>query len=310
MDNNRMDFSVVIPVYGCSQCLKELSFRLEEVFNQINKDYEIIFVDDCSLDDSWNTIADIKLDNPNVRAFRLSRNFGQHAAIYAGLSKSVGEWVVVMDCDLQDKPEEIPTLFNHVSSGEYKVALGYRVLRQDSYFKKIGSLIFYKLLGFLTDTEQNPNVANFGVYHRDVIRAVLEMPEQSRYFPTMIQWVGYKKTLVKIEHGARIHGQSAYSLRKLIRLGLQVSIAFSNKPMRLMVWVGIVMSLFSMIVAMYYTFSAVLGRIVVQGWAALMVSIWFLSGLIIMCLGVCGIYIGTTFSEVKRRPIFIIDEEL
>lgn len=299
--------SVVSPVYGCRNTIPELYQRLEKTLSSISERFEIILVDDASPDTAWDAITALASQDDRVKGIRLSRNFGQHYAITAGLECAAGEWVVVIDCDLQDRPEEIPNLYQTAKKG-YDIVFGQRIQRKDNFLKKNFSRLFYKLLGFLTDTKQDSTISNFGIYHQKAVQAVGMMQDRQRYFPAMIQWVGFKKTSLPVEHGARRSGKSSYSLRKLARLSLDVILSSSDKPLRLTVKLGILISFLAFIYALINIFRYFSGEIEVMGWTSLIISIWFLAGVIIFLIGVVGLYVGKIFDSVKNRPAFIIKE--
>lgn len=300
--------SVVIPVYKAESCLKELYTRLVNSLSPLTTDFEIIMVEDVGGDDSWSIIEDLAQKDSRVRGIRLSRNFGQHAAITAGLDNSSGEWIVIMDCDLQDQPEEIPKMYAFAQKG-YDVVSARRKIRYDSFLRRISSKYFYAILGYLTDTKQDPSIANFGIYSRKAIEAVRQMRENLRYFPAMIQWAGFQSASVDVEHTKREGRKSSYTLKKLLHLALSVMVSFSEKPLRLAVKIGFSLSSLSLLYALFIFLRAVFIKQAVPGWSSLIVSIWFLSGLIILFLGIVGIYIGKVFEEVKRRPLYIIDKK-
>jgi len=271
--------------------------------------YEIILVEDGSPDQSWEAICDCCADFDKVRGLKLSRNFGQHYAISAGLSQARGNWVVVMDCDLQDQPADIPRLLKKANEG-FDVVLARRAQRNDSWFKRVGSWMFYGVLGWLTGLQQDPAIANFGVYSQRVIQAINRMPETIRYFPTMVRWVGFRATTIDVRHCGRAAGKSSYSLHKLANLALDICLAYSDKPLRIVVSTGFLISLTGFLFAVLTLIQALQGKILVLGYASLIVSIWILSGLIILIVGVVGLYVGKCFEGVKRRPAFIISEEV
>ncbi|NAS12863.1 glycosyltransferase family 2 protein [Poritiphilus flavus] len=302
-----MKLSIVSPVYQADKVIGELVRRIHESVQQITPDYEIILVEDGGLDNSWEEIANIASREEKVKGIRLSRNFGQHYAITAGLDHARGEWIVVMDCDLQDLPEEIPKLFAKTAEG-YEVVLASRTRRRDSFVKKFFSRAFYKVLSYLTGYTHDETIANFGIYHRKVIDAVISMRESVRYFPTMIKWVGFNTTKVKVEHGRRTEGRSSYNFRSLFRLAIDIILAFSDKPIRLLIKAGGIVSLGSIVVAMVYLYKWLKGDVIVLGYTSLIVSIWFLSGLIMATLGVVGLYVGKTFEGVRQRPLYIVKE--
>jgi len=307
-NNNLSPFlSVVTPVYGCRTSLYELYYRLKETLETINSNFEIIMVNDDSPDKAWDAILELAKKDNRIKGINLSRNFGQHYAITAGLEHAQGEWVVVMDCDLQDQPEEIIKLYNKALEG-LEIVLGKRENRQDNFFKKTFSKWFYKVLSYLTGTKQDASIANFGIYHKKVISAICSMEDNLRYFPTMVKWVGFKSTTIFVEHAERSKGKSTYSYRKLINLSLDVMLAFSDKPLKLTVKFGLIISFFSIIFGIYNLIKFINGDIIVLGWISLILSIWFLSGMIIFVLGIVGLYVGKTFEKVKNRPKYIISD--
>ena len=302
---NKPHISIVTPVYGCKSCLYELYFRLKETLEKITQDFEIILINDASPDDVWETIVKLTNKDKRVKGINLSRNFGQHYAITAGLDQCKGEWTVVMDCDLQDQPEEIVNLYNEALKG-YQIVYAQRFQRKDSFIKRISSKFFYATFSYLTDTDQDPTIANFGIYHKIVIDSIRNMGDYHRYFPTMVRWVGFKYKKLQVVHAERIDGRTSYSYRMLIRLALDNILTFSDKPLRLTVKFGFLISSLALIFAIYNLILFFNNKILVPGYTSLIISVWFLSGLIIMVLGVVGLYIGKTFDKVKGRPSYLI----
>ena len=287
--------------------MEELVRRIQASMRGLTEDYEIILVDDRSPDEAWAHILTAAARDPRVQGLRLSRNFGQHRAITAGLDHSRGEWVVVLDCDLQDRPEEIPALYAHAQRG-YDLVLAQRANRQDSWRQKMMSRLFYRVLAYLTGTPQDPAVANFGIYHRKVITAVLTMRETIQYFPTMVRWVGFRTGYLPVTHAERAAGRSSYRLGQRVEQALEILMAYSDKPLRLAVQLGLLLSggafLFVPITLVrYWT-----GIISQPGYTSLIISIWFFSGLLLSVLGMVGLYIGKTFEQVKNRPLYVVDE--
>jgi len=301
--------SIVSPVYQAEKIIAELVRQLQENLAAITPDYEIILVNDASPDNSWIAIAAECEKDKRVKGINLSRNFGQHYAITAGLSVSKGEWVVVMDCDLQDRPDEIPNLYAKAQQG-YDSVFAQRIERQDSFFKRLFSKMFYALFSYLTDTKQDPTVANFGIYSRKVVGAILTMKDYIRFFPTMVQWVGFQKFYLPVQHSDRYEGKTSYNFRNLMRLALDNIVAFSDKPLRLMIKFGFIISLISFLLATYNIAAHFVGIIKVEGFTTTVFSIWFVGGLMLLMLGVVGLYVGKTFENVKRRPTFIIKNQI
>ena len=302
-----MHISVVSPIYKGEKMLDELVRRIVENVSPITDSYEIILVNDCSPDNSWAKILEICNTNTKVKGVNLSRNFGQHYAITAGLSRTSGDWVVVMDCDLQDRPEEIANLYKKAQEG-YDSVFAQRVERQDSFTKRLSSTLFYIVFSFLTDSKQDKSVANFGIYHRKVVNAILSMGDSIRYFPIMAQWVGFRKYYLPVVHAEREIGKSSYNLFKLLKLATDNMIGFSDKPLRLMLKFGFSIVLISIMLALFYFVRWFLGYIEVSGFATMVISIWLAVGLLSMLIGITGIYIGKIYDRVKGRPTFIIGE--
>jgi dolichol-phosphate mannosyltransferase len=300
--------SFVSPVYKAEKLVDELVRRIIASAEAITPHFEIVLVDDRGPDNSWERIQANATRDPRVRGVRLSRNFGQHRAITAGLEQCRGEWVVVMDCDLQDQPEEVPALYAHALTG-YDLVFARRVERQDSRLKRMSSKYFYRTLSYLTGTHQDPAIANFGIYHRKVITAVLAMRESIRYFPTMVRWVGFRSSALPVDHAERSEGKSSYSFRGLINLALDIILAYSDKPLRLTVKLGLMVSLASFVMTLIMLGRFLAGHILVLGYTSLIISIWFFSGLLLSVMGMVGLYLGKTFEQVKNRPIYLIDRE-
>jgi len=299
---------VVSPVYGCKTCLYELYFRLKETLEKISPEFEIILVNDASPDGAWDTIVELANKDKRVKGIDLSRNFGQHCAITAGLDYCTGEWVIVMDCDLQDQPEEIVNLYKEILKG-YQIVYAQRFERKDRFIKRIFSKLFYAAFSYLTNTNQDPTIANFGIYHKKVIDSIRNMGDSHRYFPTMVRWVGFKHTKIKVAHAERIDGHTSYSFKMLIRLAIDNILTFSDKPLRLAVKFGFFISCLALLYGIYNLILFFDNKILVPGYTSLIISVWSLSGLIIMVLGVVGLYIGKTFDTVKNRPKYLILEK-
>ena len=301
--------SIVSPVYRAEKILPILVSEINLVMERIGEDYEIILVDDRSPDNSWEVMKVLSSQNSKIKSIRLSRNFGQHSAIFAGLTKTKGDWVVVMDCDMQDQPKEIAKLYKKALEG-YDIVLGQRENRKDKFLKKLTSRLFYKVFNYLSGANFDNNVANFGIYHQKTIKSILDMKDYVKFFSLFINWIGFKSVSIPIEHGEREEGKSTYSVGRLFKQAFNVIISFSDKPLRLFINFGLSISVLSFIVGIYYLYLALTGKIAQPGFSSLILSIWFLSGIIISCIGIVGVYLGKTFDQAKGRPTFIIDEEV
>ena len=304
-----MEISVVSPVYHAEKIISQLVHQIEKNVREISEHYEIILVEDGSSDNSWPEIEKIVRQNNKVKGIRLSRNFGQHRAITAGLDHAQGEWIVVMDCDLQDRPEEIKKLYDKTQEGS-DVVLASRFKRKDAFLKRFFSKTFYKALSYLTGYKHDESVANFEIYNRKVISAVSSMRESIRYFPTMVRWVGFKSTKIKVDHAFREEGKSNYNFRSLVHLAMDIILASSDKPIRLVIKTGGIVAVGAFLIALVYLYKWLNGDIFILGYTSLIVSIWFLSGIIMATLGVVGLYVGKTFEGVRNRPLYIVKEIL
>jgi len=304
-----IEISIISPVYRAEKILDKLVYQIRDTLHEIGVTFEIILVDDRSPDNSWEVIKQLSAKFPEVKSIRLSRNFGQHPAIMAGLTKAKGEWVVVMDCDLQDQPEEINALYKKAIEG-YDMVLASREVRKDNFFKILSSKIFARLYGYLTDSNFDNSVANFGIYNKKVIEEVLNMNDFIKSFPLFVQWVGFNKTIIKVEHAKRNSGKSSYTYRKLLSLAFNTIISFSNKPLKLVVKFGLLISILSLIIGILNLYQYSIGKISVVGYSSQIISIWLLSGFIITIIGVVGIYVGKIFDQVKDRKAYIIDKQI
>ena len=304
-----MFLSIVSPVFRAEKIVSELVRRITASVSAVADDFEIILVDDASPDQSWKVIAELAATDTRIKGLKLSRNFGQHYAITAGIDQAKGDWLVVMDCDLQDRPEEIPLLLAKAMEG-YEVVLARRGIRKDGWIKKISSKVFYSLLGYMTGAEFDFSVANFGVYSRKTIQTFTSMREHIRVFPIMVNWMGYSTAKVDVQHDPRFDGKSSYNFKKLANLALDIILAYSDKPIRLAIKAGFLLSFFSFLFASFTLIRYFSGQIAVSGYTSIIISISFFSGIIVMILGVVGLYIGKIFEGVKGRPLYLIEKSV
>lgn len=297
--------SVVIPVYKAEKCLHELYRRLESSLTTITKDFEIVLVEDCGGDRSWEIILELAKKDSRVKGIQFSRNFGQHYGITAGLDYCDGDWVVIMDCDLQDRPEEIPKLYTKAQEG-YEVVLAKRKNRQDNFIKKFTSQMFYKTFNYLADLKYDSEVGNFRIISRKVLYNFRLIREQLRFFGGLVDWMGYPYSSIEVQHDSRLEGKSTYTFKKLWKLAMDTIIAYSDKPLRLSIRVGFIISLLAFVAGTYIVIKAIFFGSPVVGWSSLIVSLYFLGGIIIFNLGIIGIYLGKIFDQTKKRPLYLI----
>lgn len=304
-----MMISVVIPMYGCPEAIPELHKRLTDVLHKIvGDDYEIIMVNDSCPKGSWNNIKKVCQNDSHVVGIDLSRNFGQIRAILAGLDYSTGDWVVVMDCDLQDAPEEIEHLYNKAQEG-YDVVFARRAQRKDSAFKIFVSGLFYRLYSWATDVKYDESLENFSISSRKVIDSYCSMREMHRAFVMYIQWMGFKRTSIVVEHHERYAGKSGYNFKKRMNMATEILTSQSDKLLRVLFRVGMAMSLAAFIAVIVI----VVRHFIVHspaGWASIVASIFLMGGLLLAGLGIVGIYVGNIFMQVKNRPLYLIEDVL
>jgi len=297
--------SVVIPVYKAEACLPELYRRLKTSLEQISADFECLMIEDCGGDGSWQLIKQLAKEDPRIKGIQFSRNFGQHHGITAGLDHCTGDWVVIMDCDLQDAPEEIPRLYAKAQEG-FEIVLAKRTCRKDSPRKKFSSVLFYRLFNYLTGMNYDASVGNFRIMSAKVVENCRRMRESLRFLPGMVEWLGFPATCIEVEHNSRYAGKSTYTLAKLIRLASDTIIAYSDKPLRISIKLGFGIASLSFVAGVALLIYASFYNIPIMGWSSLIISLYFLGGIIIANLGIIGIYLGKTFDETKRRPLYVI----
>ena len=311
MNNDKhIELSVVSPCYGAPTLLRQLVEQITETVSQLTDSYEIILVEDCSPDNSRDIIRDICATDSHVKGVFLSRNFGQQSALNAGYDISQGDYVVTLDCDLQNPPSQIRDLYLKAKEG-YDIVFATRQHRPDTFFMTKGSQVFNSLMGFLTDTKQDKTVAEFAIFSHKVISAMAKMGDYRRYYPLMTQWVGFKTAKVDVEHAVRTDGKkSSYSMKKRIELAVTTAVSFSTKSLRLIVYFGTVITLLAIVAAIVLVIKTMFMDEEVSGWTTLFVSIWFIAGIMIMIMGIMAVYIGSIFDEVKHRPTYLISEKL
>lgn len=299
-----MELSVVIPVYGCKAALPELHSRLTQTLRQITDQYEIILVNDACPQDSWSEIQKICASDPKVIGLEMSRNFGQIRAILAGLDYSSGKWVVVMDCDLQDRPEEILRLYAKAQEG-YDAVFARRKIRKDSPLKVFVSNCFYKLYSFATDGKYDPALCNFSICSRQVIDQYCSMREMHRAFVIYIKWLGFRQAVIDVDHNERFEGKSGYNFKKRMNAALEILTSQSDKLLRFTALSGATIAFLAFCVVLLIVIRYFISHIS-PGWSSTIASIFLVGGLVIMSIGIVGIYVGNIFMEAKHRPLYIV----
>ena len=306
MSGEQIELAVVVPVYRCSECLLVLHERLTRTLRDLGVTYEILFVDDRSPDDSWPVLADLADRDPTVRAVRLSRNFGQQAAITAGLAESRASWTVVMDCDLQDPPELIPRLYAKAREG-HDIVLARRRGRSHSPFRLLAARIYFTFLRIFLKAKIDSGFGAFSIISRKARSAVLRVPDVDRHYVPILLWVGFEQASIEFEHAERYSGESSYSIGSLLRLAVSGIFFQTASLLRWIIYLGFLFAflgvcLAAVLVVSYFFFEPY------PGWTSLAVLILLTGGFIIVSTGVSGLYIGMIFKQVKNRPLYIIDE--
>jgi dolichol-phosphate mannosyltransferase len=303
-----IELSVVVPVYRCVECLRPLHQRLTETLRALSPDVEIIFVDDRSPDGAWNVLTEMAREDTSLRALRLSRNFGQQAAITAGIAASRSRWTVVMDCDLQDPPELVTELYETAQEG-FEIVLARRRARKHSFFRLLAASIYFKFLAVFLGVRISGEYGSFSIISAKVREAFLRVPDRDRHYLPILLWLGFEHTSIEYEHGERHSGESSYSLRALIRLALEGVFFQTASLLRWIVYLGFGVAFAGLLLAIALIVRAIVGN-PPPGWTSLAVLLLLIGGFIIVSTGVTGLYIGKIFQQVKNRPLYLIDEEI
>jgi polyisoprenyl-phosphate glycosyltransferase len=271
--------------------------------------YEILLVDDGSSDNSWNMIKDLHKKDARVKGVSFSRNFGHHIAITAGLDYAKGNAVVLMDGDLQDPPEEIPKLYEKFKEG-FDIVYGIRQQRHDTFFKKISSVLFWRILRRFSGVDMPKGQTMLRVVSKRVVGVLREMREHARFIHGMMAWTGFNVFSIEIQHGPRLKGRSKYNMPKMFRLAFHAVTSFSTVPLKFASYMGFVSSFFSLIIGLFFLYRKIFYNIPVVGYASTIVSIFFIGGIQLLVLGILGEYLGRTYQELQKRPLYITKDSL
>ncbi len=303
-----VELSVVVPVYGCEGCLRALHDRLHAALARVTESFEIVFVDDCSPDGAWETIGELARKDHSVKGFRLSRNFGQHAAITAGLAQARGRWTVVMDCDLQEPPEEIPRLYAKAQEG-YDIVYTRRSSRPGSRLRAAAGSTYMRLRRFLLRTGHAINAGSLSILSRKVVNAFLTLRDMDREYLIALEWLGFRHGTIDVDRDERYEGRSSYTPRRLLRVAGEGMFFQTTILLRWIVFLGFFVALAGVLLAAYY-FYTYFTSTPLPGYTSLAVLLLLLCGFIIVSMGVIGLYVGKVFEQVKGRPLFLIDRQV
>ncbi len=308
MDSSSIDISVVSPVFKAEKILTELVKRIDVMMQDAHLRYELILVNDSSPDNSWEVMKRLVNLYPELKLIELSRNFGQHYAIRAGVDYAVGEYVIVMDCDLQDDPNAITALYQKAREG-FEIVAARRMQREDHIFKRILSKLFFSFYSYWTETKIDGSIGNFAIYHRNVIDAYQKISERGQSLVLFSRWLGFSQTSILVKHRKRHEGKTSYNFSRLINLAIENIISQSNKPLRVSIKFGFTMTILSFSYGVYLIARRFMFDVPI-GWTSIMVAIFFVAGLLFANLGLLGMYLGKVYDETKGRPLYIIKSKI
>ncbi len=305
--NTNIDISIIIPVYNEERNLDVLYSELNAVIKSLHLSYEIIFIDDGSIDNSFQIIKQISKSDVQVSGISLSRNFGHQTALLAGIENAKVNVIITMDADLQHPPDVIPELYNSYKKG-FDIVNTRRIDSEKiGLFKKITSSLFYKLINFLSDIKIESASADFRLMNRKSVEAFLRLPERERFTRGLIKWIGFNQTIIDYKCSPRFAGKSQYTFRKMVHFAMDGITSFSSKPLRISFYLGLVVFIIGFIYAIYGIINYYEGK-TVQGWTSILVSVLIIGGIQLLSLGIIGEYLARVFNESKSRPIYLIKE--
>jgi dolichol-phosphate mannosyltransferase len=301
------EISVVAPVYNQrAETLAELVRRLSISISAVTEDFDIVLVDDGSVNDAWMVISNLARTDPKVRGFRLARNFGQHVAITAGLDHADGNWVVVMDADLQDRPEVIPELYAKAQEG-YDVVFVNRAQRPESFIYRMVAAFFYLILNALSGQDYNRLQGNFSIVSANAVRAFRLLREPGRFYGGILRWVGFRHGSITAAHAARDAGQTSYSFIKRVRFAVHLIVSFSTRLLYMSIVLGLLMAFVSFVMAGFIIVDKFLyPDYPLQGWPSVMTAIFFTAGVTNVAIGLTGVYIGQIIEQTRGRPLYVV----
>lgn len=300
--------SIVVPVYNEEMIIDELARRMLEAARSITDNYEIIFVNDGSRDSSLEKLKAVCSKDSKLHYITFSRNFGHQIAITAGMDAARGEAIVTIDGDLQDPPELIPEMYKQYQDG-YKVVYAKRSKRKgETLFKRVTAKMFYRLMARLVSFEIPLDVGDFRLISRDVLEYLKQMKEYDKYIRGQIAWLGFRSTYVMFERDERRFGTTNYPFKKMLRLAFNGITAFSDSPLKVATKLGFAVCIISFLIGVYALWAYFMDARTVPGWASTIISITFLGGVQLLSLGIIGEYISRIISNVRNRPLYVIDK--
>lgn len=306
MERN-VKISVVVPVYGCPGAIKPLYERLVKTINIITKSYEIIFVNDGCPKNSWQGIKEICKNDKKVIGINLSRNFGQLHSTNAGIDYASGDYIVSIDCDLQDPPEAIFDLYNEIDKG-YDVVFAKRKNRKDSKLTILFSKLFYKVYNRLVDGYYDGDIGNFCIVKKEIVEEYKKINDKNKSFTTVLSWMGYNTKIIDIESDERYEGKSSYTFSKKLDLAIDMLTSQSNKPLKIVVYIGMIIAFASFIYLLVQIVKYLVLKNITEGWTSIIGAVFLMGGIMLISIGCVGIYIGNIFNQTKGNPEYLIKE--
>lgn len=303
-----MEISVIIPIFNEIANIRPLLKRLQPVMQQLAVEYELIFVNDGSKDGSIELIKEFADRYSEVKFIDFSRNFGHQIAVTAGLDKSTGAAVVIIDADLQDPPEVIIDLYNKMQTG-YEVVYARRRSRQgESWLKLWTAKKFYRILSKITSISIPIDTGDFRIIDRKIVEVLKNMPEKSKYLRGQISWIGFNQTFVEYDRQERLEGQTGYTYRKMLRFAIDGITAFSDLPLKIVTYFGFLVSFFAFFMTLYALYSRYILKDYEPGWASLMISVLFIGGVQMIAVGIIGEYLSRMNNNSRNRPLYVIKD--
>ncbi|MEO0293178.1 MAG: glycosyltransferase family 2 protein [candidate division WOR-3 bacterium] len=301
-----MEISIITTLYKSEEYIEEFYNRIKKEVEKITKDYEIIFVNDGSPDTSLLIAKSLYEKDPKVKIINLSRNFGHHKAFITGLEHSKGEIVFMIDCDLEEDPELLGVFYKRFKEGDFDLLYGVQKKRTGSIFRRLTGYLFYRLFNLLSSYSVPENPVSARMMNRRFLGSLIKHKDKVPYLAGLIAITGFKQASIQVDKHSR--GKTSYTIWERISLFVNAITSFSNRPLVFIFYLGFLVSSISTISALYLIIRRIFFKVYLKGWPSLIVSIWLLGGLVLLCIGIIGIYLAEIFLETKERPYTIIKE--
>ncbi|MFA9290294.1 MAG: glycosyltransferase family 2 protein [Solirubrobacteraceae bacterium] len=308
MQKNTVALSIVVPVFNEEKNLPILCEKLKKICTNLVDSYEIILVNDGSKDNSFAVMKKLSVENSSIFYVNLSRNFGHQIAVTAGLEKTSGEAVVIIDADLQDPPELIQEMYKKYKLG-YEVVYAKRNSRKgETFLKKITANYFYKILNKITNINIPLNTGDFRLIDHKIVHYLKKMPEQNKFLRGQIAWLGFRQTEVLFDRDERLYGKTNYTYGKMFKLAIDAITSFSNLPLQLVTRLGFMISFLSFLIILFAFYSHFILERTMTGWTSIIISSTFIGGIQLFVIGIIGEYLARINTNVLNRPLYIVDE--